>query len=435
MKPRLTQTRIDPQQVNLDWRLKGLPPSAEGVRLDEIGQVGLNLLDGDLMMPMAVLRDSSLRHNRHWMRRFLSATGVKLCPHGKTTMSPEIFRMQAEDGVWGMTAATAHHVRVYRQFGVRRILLANQLIGRADIEWVIEELKRDADFEFYCLVDSIESVEVLRAALDVRPAGRPLHLLVEMGAAGERTGVRSVEQGIAVAQAVAAAHPHLELRGVECFEGVLSRPSDAELRIPAMLREMRSLISACHERGLFAPGRVLLSAGGSGFMDLCASSLTQSALGERTDLVLRAGCYIAHDNGMCKDRLDATLRRDARISALGEGLRPAIEVWAYVQSTPDPERIIAAFGRRDVSHDMGLPQPIAWYRPGTHARPQSAPPGYIVSKLFDQHACIDGPAGTFRVGDLIGFGVSHPCTTFDKWRWLPVVNDDYRVVSAITTYF
>mgnify|MGYP000908490021 CR=1 FL=1 len=39
------------------------------------------------------------------------------------------------------------------------------------------------------------------------------------------------------------------------------------------------------------------------------------------------------------------------------------------------------------------------------------------------------------IGDLIGVGISHPCTTFDKWRVMLVVDDDYRVVDTLTTWF
>jgi D-serine dehydratase len=431
----IAHSSANARRLQLDWRLKGLPRCAEGTEGDLIDQLRLSLLEGHLMLPMAVLLDSSVRHNRAWMRRFLAVSGVKLCPHGKTTMSPELFRQQAEDGVWGMTAATAHHVRVYRHFGVRRILLANQLIGHADIEWVVRELEADPGFEFYCLVDSIETVGILHAALKARPIGRPLQVLLEIGALGQRAGVRSPGQGIEVGEAVRAAEPYLELRGVECFEGVFTRTSHAAGRVAALLHDMQSLIAACIDRALFAPGRILLSAGGSGFMELCAASLKQAALNERADLVLRSGCYITHDSGMCKTLFEAMLQRDPDLAALGEGLRPALEVWAYVQSTPEPGRSIATMGRRDVSYDIDPPLPMKWFRPGAFSQPQPVPPGYAVSRLFDQHACIDGPAGLFQVGDLIGFGVSHPCTTFDKWSWLPVVNDEYRVVSVITTHF
>ena len=39
------------------------------------------------------------------------------------------------------------------------------------------------------------------------------------------------------------------------------------------------------------------------------------------------------------------------------------------------------------------------------------------------------------VGDMIAFDISHPCLTFDKWRTLPIVNAEYRVVDVIRTFF
>ena len=40
-----------------------------------------------------------------------------------------------------------------------------------------------------------------------------------------------------------------------------------------------------------------------------------------------------------------------------------------------------------------------------------------------------------EVGDLVGFGISHPCTAFDKWRVIPVVDDELRVTGAVRTFF
>jgi D-serine dehydratase len=36
---------------------------------------------------------------------------------------------------------------------------------------------------------------------------------------------------------------------------------------------------------------------------------------------------------------------------------------------------------------------------------------------------------------MVAFGISHPCTTFDKWQVLFVVNDRYDIVSAVKTWF
>jgi len=422
------------QAAALDWRLKGLPQRAEGLRADELAPLGLNLLAGDLMLPAAVLRESRLHQNRRWMRKFVQASGVRLCPHGKTTMSPEIFRMQEEDGVWGITAATAHHVRVYRHLGIRRVLLANQLVGAANIDYVLGALESDPSFDFYCLVDSLDSVRLLSEASQARRLTRRLQVLVEAGALGGRTGVRTLVEGLAVAEAAAAA-PGLALRGIEAFEGIFQTLPDSVDRATAMLDLVTALASGCADRGLFATGPVILSAGGSGLFDLCATALSSAPLAGPVEVVLRSGCYVTHDSGMYERLFEQLRRRRPDVETLGPGLVPALEVWAHVHSVPEPGRLIAGLGKRDVSYDVEPPRPLWWYRSGVHDRPQVVPPGYSVTTLYDQHAYVDGPAGLFRVGDCIGFGVSHPCTTFDKWRMIPIVDDAYRVVSAITTLF
>jgi D-serine dehydratase len=56
--------------------------------------------------------------------------------------------------------------------------------------------------------------------------------------------------------------------------------------------------------------------------------------------------------------------------------------------------------------------------------------------INDQHAHLDVDAdASFAVGDLVGFGISHPCTTYDKWRAIPIVDDDYFVTEIAATLF
>ena len=420
-----------PPATLLDWRHKGLPARAEGLAPADLAVLGIDVLRGDCLYPVAILKETALAHNADWMRRFAEQTGALLCPHGKTTMSPELFARQLAEGAWGLTAATASHVRTYRHFGVSRIILANQLVGRGNIAYVLHELARDPAFDFYALVDSIEGVAMLAEAARRAAIGRQLNLLVEVGATGGRTGVRDHATGLAVARAVRAAAPHLALCGVEAFEGIFQSGDADPAPVDAMLDRLLALASACAHERLFAPGPVLLSAGGSGFFDLCADRLAGAGLpGAR--VILRSGCYLSHDSGMY-ERLFAALRvrQDLRLE---EGLRPALEVCAVIQSTPEPGRAIAALGKRDIGHDVEMPRLLWWFREGVHDAPQPLPAGFSVPVLYDQHAFVDGPA-LLRVGDLIGLGVSHPCTTFDKWRMLFTVDEAYRVTGAVTTCF
>lgn len=419
----------------VDGLTKGMP-AGTAMRLRDIGKQGWRLLEGDTPLPAAVLRQSAIAHNVDWMGRFTALTGMHLCPHGKTSMSPQLFERQLAAGAWGITAATVSHLHVYRRFGVRRILLANQLVDPEGIRFVLSELGRDPDFDFYCLVDSVATVEILARAVAAAGSARPIQLLVEVGQPGGRTGARNVAAAMAVAHAVHAAAPHLALRGVEGFEGVLEGATQAETlaRIGRLFDQMGEVAARCDALDLFADGPVIVSAGGSQFIDLPPSLRTRLAIDREAIFVLRSGCYVTHDSSWFSDYAKAVAQRMPEIGQLGPGLRAAIEVWAHVQSLPEPGLAIVAMGKRDCSFDVHMPTPLAWHRSGDAAPSTLA--GHRVLRMNDQHAYLELPAESpLAVGDRVGFGIAHPCTTFDRWSVMMVVDDDYRIVDAIRTFF
>lgn len=413
---------------------KAWPLEAETLDRAQALARGWNLLAGDLMLPCAVLKQSALERNAALMADFLRASGALLCPHGKTTMSPELMRRQLADGAWGITAANVQQARVMQRHGVRRVLIANQVVGRAELRAMSTMLDDDPGFELYVLVDSPASVRELGRHLQLR-GGRRLAVLLEIGQAGGRTGARDLAAALGTARAVRDC-ALLELRGVETYEGILQGPDPAALeqRIGTLYEDTQRAAAACEEQGLFAPGPVIVSGGGSCFYDLAFRGLAPVRLRAGTLLVLRSGCYLTHDDGFIAEH-------HARLRARSPGLvpaqapEPALEVWAYLQSRPESGRGYATLGKRDVSYDMALPVPTRWLRPGLHARPQPLA-GHRVLGLNDQHAHLALPVDSpLEVGDMLGFGISHPCTTFDKWRSLPIVDDDYRVVDVVGTWF
>jgi D-serine dehydratase len=417
---------------------KGLPITAP-LRQGAIGVQGWNVLHGDTSFPVAVLKTSALRHNLDWMRRFCAQYGATLAPHGKTTMSPQLFGAQLANGAWGITLASATQVQVAHRFGVRRVLLANQLVSKADINSVLQLMHDDPDFEFFALVDSLQGVERLAAAVKAHALARPLPLLVELGLAGKRAGCRTDAEAMTVARAVAAT-PGLRLAGVEGYEGLLvskDRAADIEA-VEQFVARLAKLMRMADEERLFAGAQILLSAGGSGYFDLVARGFAGiGALSLPVLPVLRSGCYLTSDHGDYLRQIGDLDAREAGHAALGgEGLRPALEVWSMVQSCPEPGRAILTMGKRDASYDVELPIPLMTHQPGQGAAPRALPPGCSIVKMNDQHAYLELPAGfVLEVGDLVCCGISHPCTTFDKWPLLLAVDDDYAVRYAINTFF
>ena len=419
--------------IVLDVSTKGLPFGTGGLRLGDVGRQGWSMLAGDLPLPLAVIRRDVLTANSAWMSAFAAENGLVLAPHGKTTMAPQLFALQIADGAWAITVATVQQLEVCRRFGVHRVLMANQPIGRLAVDACFRALRASDGFELYCLADSLAGAALLAegAARLPPPADRPLRVLVEIGFPGGRTGARTRADALAVARAVAGT-PGLALAGFECFEGLLSNAP----AVDDFLDEVVATAASAEDEGLLPQGAsLILSAGGSAFFDRVGERFGAAALRRPMLRVLRSGCYLTHDSLAYA----AAFRRvvdETTLRLPAGGLEPALEVWAHVQSRPETGRTILTMGKRDVSYDSSLPVPLHWYRPGAMARPEPMPRGHAVLALNDQHCHLGTPGESpLQLGDMVGFGIGHPCTTFDKWGLLMVVDEDYHVVDAVKTFF
>lgn len=424
--------------VRFSGLTKGLPVGLESISLAEISTKGWNILREDVSLPAAILRSSALDQNSGVMNEFLETSGVSLCPHGKTTMSPQLFARQMAQGAWGMTVATPQQLRMARVFGHKRIVLANQLIGKLAIRYVLDELRDDPEFDFYCLVDSVDGVKQLIDVAQAHDCRRPLQVLLEIGAAGLRCGCRSKEDALRVARAVRDSDAKLALRGVEGFEGLfkLELQTGSSNPVTDFLNSVAEIAESLDKEKLFSGDEVLITAGGSSYFDLVAKMLGSISLSKPVRIVLRSGCYLIHDSGMYARFEKGRADRVRETKEPFQKAEAALEVWTYVQSVPEAELAILTAGKRDCSHDAGLPVPLKWFRPGLHTGPVALDDEYTVLALSDQHTHMRIPAHhELKVGDLIGLGISHPCTTFDKWKLLFVVDDAYNITSAIETYF
>ncbi len=407
---------------------KGLGFMEQAMEPGEIAQLGWNLLREDLSLPAAVLWDERLRNNLHWMEQFIIAYGLKLAPHGKTTMAPKLFALQLQAGAWGITLATPHQTLVAYNHGVRRVLMANQLVGKQNMA-LIARLLQDPDFEYFCLVDSAQQVEQL--GVFFRDCGKRLRVLIELGADGGRTGVRDAQQLQVVLAALAHWREHIALSGVEIYEGVL----DTEASIRALLERAVALTRQLQREGRFDRDPIVLSGAGSVWYDVVAEVFSAAGLGDSVDIVLRPGCYLTHDAGIYREAQRKIETRNPIAQRMHSSLLPALQLWAYVQSVPERQKAIIALGKRDAAFDSGLPEPVLHYRPGNKA-PTPAPGAWKLVKLMDQHAFLQiGEGDDIKVGDMIGFDISHPCLTFDKWRYLPVLDDGYNVIDVVETFF
>jgi D-serine dehydratase len=407
---------------------KGIGQLEQDASAEEIARRGWNLLHEDLSLPSAVLYRDKIEHNLRWMQRFLDAYGMKLAPHGKTTMAPKLFDMQLQGGAWGITLATAQQVRAAYGHGVRRVLMANQLVGKQNMR-IIADMVADPGFEFYCLVDSAANVDQLAAHFQKR--GLRLKVLVELGVVGGRCGVRDDSQLKDVLDALGRSRGVVNLCGVELYEGVLKD----EESIRAFLKRACEVTERLVAEGQFARTPALISGAGSAWYDVVAEEFARAEFGDAVEIVLRPGCYLTHDVGNYETQQQRILESNPIAREMRSGLVPAMHIWAYVQSIPEPELAVIGMGRRDAAFDSGLPRPALHFRPGG-APPREVPAHWETTKLMDQHGYLKiAPGDDVQVGDMIGFNISHPCLTFDKWRVLAMVDEKYGVVDLVKTYF
>ncbi|NGX89513.1 amino acid deaminase [Rahnella sp. Lac-M11] len=435
----MSETDFSKQPV--ETQTKGLGTLKAGALTGDIRAQGWNILREDVSLPVAVLLEERIEHNLSWMREFIQRYRLKLAPHGKTTMSPELYQLQMQYGAWGITLATAPQVNVAFQHGVRKVIMANQLVGKGNMAMIAGLLREDPDFDFTCIVDSAENVETLGHYF----AGQQLRLRImfEYGIVGGRTGIRTDQQEADVLAAVKRWPQSLALVGVELYEGV----SNDEAVIRTFLRHVLARTEVLAQAGEFAESTVILTGAGSAWFDVVAEELTREdphldAQKRYTlDIILRSGCYVTHDVGAYQAALERMQTSNPVAREMNSSLQPALQVWAAVQSLPEPGRAIIALGKRDAGYDAGYPKAAGHFRP--HSATQAgyttvvpAPENWKVYAMMDQHAFMSIPENAdLKVGDMLVFDICHPCLTFDKWRQLLLVNEQWDVTGAVKTWF
>jgi D-serine deaminase-like pyridoxal phosphate-dependent protein len=411
---------------------KGLPREAWGKTVREYLRTEPTL--DRMSTPLLTVDRGALESNVVVMADWARSAGVQLAPHGKTTMAPQVWTRQLDAGAWGITLATPWQVQLARSFGVGRIMLANAIVDPAALAWLAAELDEDPSFEFFSWADSVQTVELMDHTLASTPNERPINMIVELGGSGGRTGARSIASARAVAEAIHRC-ARLTLAGVGGYEGALShdREPTGLSAVRTYLDELGQLHQQITDAGLYAADAIV-TAGGSAYQDVVVEQLASLAdekggHGLRTSVVLRSGAYVIHDDGFY-----------AGISPLIPGraerpLRSAMHGWARTVSRPEPELALLDAGKRDLPFDEGLPVPQRIAGSGVLGKAE-------VTALNDQHAFLHLPGGAaddVPVGTVVRLGLSHPCTAFDKWRLIPVVDDadvpNPRIVDLIHTFF
>lgn len=408
------------------YRRKGFAATSRFSRV-----IGKSIFSEVVDFPLAVLESDVMEKNSREMMEYCQRHGFLLAPHGKTYMAPALLEKQLKDGVWGFSATSNWQMRTLYAMGVNRIILTNEIVNETAIGWIVKTQKNNRNFELLVYVDSIEGVKLLESTLASFAPEKPIDVLVEIGFLGGRGGARSKKTAIEVAFAVSRSS-FLRLRGLSGFEGIALPPLNGSVLdgVDILLDLIVASATEIDSLGYFSKTKeIILTAGGSNFFDRAIDKFSPLSLSKPIMRILRAGCYLTHDDGVAspEDRI-------TDVTADLPHFQPALHVWGEVLSIPEPTRAIVGIGRRDASFDLAMPTPKLIRRKGSNSIEPAI--GMSTHTMNDQHLFLNlSPDAKIKLGDLISFGIAHPCTTFDKWRSMVEVDSNYEIVKIINTYF
>ena len=408
-----------PHEDSISIFHKGMPIAAKGLSIPDFLSTKPNLFTSDFQFPIMILRDSALENNIKRMASYCKSLGFELAPHVKTPMSPQIAKRQIAAGAWGLTIANFSQARIMFEYGFKKLIIGNEVMEPTSIA-EIAKINGSGAGQIIFYIDSLVGLKFAQDSI-AGITNAKLNVFMEIGAVGGRAGIRDLDLLKTILVEIAK-DDRIYVRGVSGFEGAVPGGDRASEGIEKLRIFLRHIVAAAKITAPFIrEGKIIISGGGSSFFDYVAEEFAKYE-GD-AQFILRSGGYVSHDHIGYENMYPFMGAPDS------ERFYPALELWARVLSVPEADLAILNYGKRDAGNDVGNPLPILKL-----GKKLEAFKGEI-EKLNDQHAFMKISPGTVAVGDIIGCGISHPCTNFDKWHLLPLVNDNYDVIDLIHTHF
>jgi D-serine deaminase-like pyridoxal phosphate-dependent protein len=233
--------------------VESLPESRREAYASRIGRAR-----DEVTTPALLLDLEAARRNIDSMAAAFRELPARLRPHVKAHRSPELARLQLEAGALGVATATVREAVVMAGAGIEDVLVSSQVVQPEQVQ-TLARLARD--HRITVVVDDARNVRALAAAAE--HAGSRLELLVELDVGMGRCGVRTKEEALPLAEAIAG-EKRLRFRGLQGYEGHCMLEPDPAARA----RECRAANAGLVEAADFLAGRGHasddLSAGGTG---------------------------------------------------------------------------------------------------------------------------------------------------------------------------
>jgi D-serine deaminase-like pyridoxal phosphate-dependent protein len=290
--------------------------------------------------------------------------GVGWRPHIKGVKTPEIAHKELAAGALGVTCAKLGEAEIMAAAGIRDILIANQIVGRAKVPRLVALLDHA---DVIVAADSPAHVAELGDA--AAGAGRRLRVVIEVNVGMNRAGV---EPGPAVVQLAdgIARHRGLRFAGLMAWEShavTIADPEEKARVVAEAIGRLTAAAQACRAAGHAVD---IVSCGGTGTFPYCV-----------------------HQPGVTEVQVGGAIFSDMHYRTHYHADFPcALTVLATVVSRPTPTRIVLDAGRKTMSGEQAMPQPLGL-------------PEVRRLKLSAEHATIELEAASDRprIGETVEF--------------------------------
>jgi 3-hydroxy-D-aspartate aldolase len=342
--------------------------------------------EADIQTPCLILDLDALERNIVKMGDYARAHGMRHRVHGKMHKSVDVAKLQERlGGSVGVCCQKVSEAEVFARGGIKDVLVSNQVRDPLKIDRLARLPKLGA--RTIVCVDDVANVADLSAAAVKHST--ELEVFVEIDCGAGRCGVKTPEEVVAIAQAVAAA-PGLKFTGIQAYQGAMQhmdRYEDRKAKLDAAIAQVRSCVDALEAAGLKPE---LVSGGGTG------SYYFESNSGVYNELQCGSYAFMDADYGRILDKDGNRIDR-------GEW-ENALFILTSVMSHVKADKAICDAGLKAQSVDSGLP--VVFGREDVK---------YV--KCSDEHGVIDDPAGVLKVGDKLKLVPGHCDPTCNVHDW------------------
>ncbi len=431
----------DLEETKINSTIKGIP-FLKSKKVKKLKFEKLNIIKENVQFPILSIDKENLLNNIKIMDNFAKENNALLAPHCKTFMSPQLINHYLKK-TWGVTISNNQQLSSIINLNIKNIIYGNLITNESNLIQYLNIINKYKNISniYYC-VDSLFGLNLLIKLIKKNKYKFKIKILIELGFKNGRCGIRNLKNFREILKKLKNSPKNIIVNGLFFYEGAINNK-----QIGTVSKKIKNIIKfthQCHDElinnNIYKDKENIITAGGSEYFDLVSTYFNEYNFKNNPKLVLRPGSFVAYGHGHYEKKINYLRKRNltGKLSKKNNiFFEPSLLLWSHVISINDNGIAIINFGKRDVSFDLGNPVALNIYRNNKKLKEiKNISNNLKVFKLNDQHAFLKFNKNVkLNIGDLISFGVSHPCITFDKWRYFYIIDKKFNIIDTFKTFF